>query len=196
MTVRQQWSIVGAVVLLIGGGLFAATKLMGGELFPVSVGSQAPQFHATVVEPSGPTGPVRTLDDYRGKVVLVNVWATWCGPCRQEAPTLEKLYQEYGPKGFKIVAISVDDGPGAEQKVRDFVKEFGLTFDILHDGTGAIERAYQVSGYPENFVIDRHGVIRKKVYTQDWTQPGNRALIAQLLAEGAQVEGTQTEGTP
>lgn len=184
MTVRQQWSVVGAIVLLIGGALFAATKLMGGELFPVSVGSQAPQFHAAVVEPSGPTGPVRTLDDYRGQVVLVNVWATWCGPCRQEAPTLEKLYQEFGPKGLKIVAISVDDGPGAEQKVRDFVKEFGLTFDILHDDSGAIERAYQVTGYPENFVIDRRGVIRKKVYTQDWTQPGNRALIAQLLAEG------------
>jgi thiol-disulfide isomerase/thioredoxin len=118
-------------------------------------------------------------------VVLLNVWATWCGPCRLEAPTLEKLYKEYGPQGLKIVAVSIDEGPGALQKVRDFVQEFGLTFDILHDDTRAIEKAYQVTGYPENFVIDRNGVIRKKIYAQDWTSQGNRALIAQLLAERA-----------
>jgi peroxiredoxin len=118
-------------------------------------------------------------------VILFNVWQTWCPPCRQEAPTLEKLYQEFGPKGLKIVSVSLDEGPDAGKKIRDFAKEFGLTFEILHDDSGNIERSYQLTGWPENFVIDRHGVIRKKAYAQDWSAQGNRALIAQLLAEGA-----------
>ncbi|HEX5437912.1 MAG TPA: TlpA disulfide reductase family protein [Gemmatimonadaceae bacterium] len=180
MTLRQQWSVVGVIVLVLGGGLFAATRFMGGQLFPVSVGSHAPSFQASVL---GHPQQTRTLDDYRGQVVLLDIWASWCVPCRQEAPTLEKLYQEFGPKGLRIVSVSVDAGPGADQKVRDFAKEFGLTFPLLHDGTGTIQHIYQTTGVPENFVIDRQGIIRKKVYAEDWTSPGNQALIRQLLSE-------------
>jgi thiol-disulfide isomerase/thioredoxin len=186
MTLKQQWSTVGVVVLVLAGGLFAASRFMGDQLFPVSIGSHAPDFHANVIEPpdsAGVPAETRSMADYRGQVVLLNVWATWCGPCRQEAPTLEKLYQEFGPEGLKIVSVSIDAGPGADQKVRDFAKEFGLTFEMLHDDTGAIQKTYQITGYPENFVIDRNGVIRKKIYAQDWTTQANRALVSELLAE-------------
>jgi peroxiredoxin len=79
--------------------------------------------------------------------------------------------------------VSIDE-PGAETKIRDFAREFGLTFQILYDPSGAMENEYQTTGVPETFVIARDGVIRKKVIgASDWNSDGNRALIAQLLAE-------------
>ena len=100
MTLRQQWSIVGLFVLLIAGGLFAATRIFGDELFPVSVGSRAPDLHAVTLDT---TSTPKTLDDYKGQVVLLNIWATWCGPCRVEMPSIEKLHQALGPQGLKVV---------------------------------------------------------------------------------------------
>lgn len=180
MTVRQQWTAVSLFVLILAGGLFAATRFMGDELFPVSVGTKAPDFHARTL---AATPAVKALDDYRGQVVLLNIWATWCLPCRVEMPSIEDLQREMGPRGLKIVSVSVDD-PGQEQKVRDFARQYGLTFEILHDGSGAIEKQYQTTGVPETFVIGRDGVIRKKVIgASRWDSDANRALLTQLLAE-------------
>ena len=123
----------------------------------------------------------KTLGDYKGKVVLLNVWATWCEPCRVEMPSIEKLHREFGPQGLSVVAISVDD-PGAEQRVRDFVKELGLTFEVLHDPKQVTTRNYQITGYPETFLIARDGIIRKKLIgASDWSSEGNRALVRELL---------------
>jgi peroxiredoxin len=188
MTARQQWAAVLAVVVLLGLGLAAAVHFAGDELFPVTVGSPAPAFSGTVVVDHG--APVneaapRTLASYRGQVVLLNVWATWCEPCRVEMPSLEALYRQVGPQGLHVVALSIDD-PGAEQAIRSFVKEYGLTFEVLHDAPAAVKVAYQTSGVPETFVIGRDGVIRKKVIgAMDWNSEANRRLIAQLLAERA-----------
>ena len=180
MTARTQWAIVGGIVLLLAGGLFAATRYMGDELFPVEIGTKAPGWTATTLD-AAPRP--RTLADYRGDVVLLNIWATWCGPCRIEMPSIQKLHQAWGPKGLKVVAVSIDD-PGAEQAIRDFAKEYGLTFEILHDAPGAIQKEYQTTGVPETFVIARDGTIRKKVIgAVNWDSPGNQALIAQLLGE-------------
>lgn len=126
-------------------------------------------------------GKVLHLADFRGKVVLLNVWATWCEPCRVEMPSIEKLHREFGPHGLSVVAISVDD-PGAEQRIRDFVKELGLTFEVLHDPKQVTTRNYQITGYPETFLIARDGVIRKKLIgASDWSSEGNRALVRELL---------------
>ena len=78
--------------------------------------------------------------------------------------------------------LAIDDA-GAEQKVRDFVKEFGITFDVVHDPAGQIQKTYATTGVPENFVIGADGTVRKKAYAQDWNSPENRALIARLLDE-------------
>jgi len=177
MTVKQQWGIVLGVVLLLAGGLVAATRYLGDELFPVTVGSQAPNFAARTL---GAEPRTKTLADYRGDVVLLSIWATWCGPCRVEMPSMQALYRDYGSKGLKIVAVSVDD-PGSEEQIREFAKEYGLTFEILHDPSGEIQRAYKTTGVPENFVIGRDGVIRKKSFMDRWSSPGNRALVAELL---------------
>jgi len=184
MTVKQQWGVVLGVVLLLGGGLLAATRYLGDEIFPVSVGSAAPAFAAQTLDAPGRT---KTLADYKGQVVLLNVWATWCGPCRVEMPSMQALHEAYGPKGLKIVAVSIDD-PGAEETIRAFAREYGLTFEILHDPSGAIQKSYQTTGVPETFVLGRDGVIRKKVIgAADWDSPPNRALVAQLLGVPAVV---------
>jgi peroxiredoxin len=182
VTVRQQWIAVFAFLLLVGTGVFAATTLLGDQLFLISVGSKAPDFRAVTLDS---VARPKTLADYRGEVVLVNVWATWCAPCRVEMPSIQKLHDSYGPKGLKIIAVSIDD-PGQSSAIRDFSKDYGLSFEILHDKSAEIRRSYQTTGVPETFVIGRDGVIRKKwIGPADWNSPANRALIEQLLAEKA-----------
>jgi len=183
MTMRQQWIVVLAIVGLLGGGLFAATRLLGDELFPVTVGSKAPEFAAATVDAT----PVpKTLADFRGKVILLNVWATWCVPCVVEMPSIQKLHAEFADRGLQVIAVSVDDA-GAEEKIRSFLVEHRLTFLVLHEPSGAIQRAYQTTGVPETFVIGADGVIRKKVIgISDWSSEANRALIAQLLGVPAE----------
>lgn len=178
MTARQQWTIVLGIVAMLAMLLAAATHYLGDELFPVSVGSEAPPLSAVTIDGTTRT---RTLKDYEGKVVLLNVWATWCEPCRVEMPSIEKLHREFAPRGLAVVAVSVDEA-GTEDHIREFVRELGLTFEILHDPAKAISRDWQITGYPETFVIGREGTIRKKVIgAADWSSPANRALIGELL---------------
>ena len=178
MTARQQWGVVGAIVAVLALGLWVATRTLGDELFPVTVGSAAPDFAANTLDAHPRT---KSLADYKGQVVVLNIWATWCGPCRIEMPSIQALQQSLGPKGLKIVAVSVDD-PGSEEAIRDFAKEYGLTFEILHDPTGKIQKAYQTTGVPETFVIGRAGVIRRKVIAADtWNSLDNRRQLAQML---------------
>jgi peroxiredoxin len=177
MTSRQQWIIVGSIVGAMAIALGSASYFLRDQLFPVAVGAQAPDFKAKVLG----ADRYKTMADYKGQVMLLNVWATWCEPCKQELPSLEKLYQEYGPKGLKLVAVSIDDFV-TEDSIRTFAKTYGITFEVLHDSTHAIERVYQTTGYPETFIIGPEGTIRRKwIGPDDWTSQGNRSLIAQLL---------------
>jgi len=198
MTSRQQWSTVAVIVAVLAGVAAVGNHFIGREFALVTLGSRAPDFRAVVVAktPASPS-QLRTIRDYRGDVVLLNIWATWCAPCRVEMPSIEALQRTYGPRGLRVVSISVDD-PGTDSTIRAFVARYGLTFEVLRDTTvpamtptgdrtpGAIERTYQTTGVPETFVIARDGVIRKKVIGADnWSSPGNQSLIAQLLREPA-----------
>lgn len=177
MTLRQQWAAVGIVVALIAGTVAIGMHLMRNQLFPVTVGSTAPAFQA----PELATGRMRSLADYRGKVLLLNLWATDCEPCRVEMPSIEQLQREYGDSGLHIIAVSEDDYAGRDS-IAGFVKHLGLTFEVLHDSAQKVGQAYQITGYPETFVIGPEGTIRKKwIGAADWSSEGNRALIAQLL---------------
>lgn len=192
MTMRQQWTAILAVVALLVLGGWVATRTLGDELVSVAPGSRAPAFTANAVQTSTANGAAarpaigtRGLADYRGQVVLVNIWATWCAPCREEIPSLQALYRDFAPKGFKVVAVSVDDAADAPRKIREFLAPYHVTYDVLHDSAGAIQKTYQSTGVPENFVIGADGVVRKKAYAQDWNSPENRALVARLLDEPA-----------
>lgn len=179
MTIRRQWLAVAVAALLAATGVFAATAMIGDHLHVVGVGSQAPEFRAVPM-----TDTVqKTLADYRGDVVLVNIWATWCGPCRVEMPSIQQLHESYGPRGLKIVAISIDEA-GQSDAIREFTSDFKLTFEVLHDRSAAIRIGYQTVGVPETFVIGRDGIIRKRwTGPADWNSAANRALIERLLAE-------------
>jgi peroxiredoxin len=98
-------------------------------------------------------------------------------------PSIEQLHKAYGPKGLKIVAVSIDD-PGTDAGIRAFAKQYGLTFEILHDPTGKIVDEYDITGYPETFIVGKDGVIRKKLMSAtDWNSPEARALVDRLLME-------------
>lgn len=183
MTSRKQLVVVALILVVVASLAAAGRYFLSDELEPVGVGTKAPQFVAMTVESTPRT---RTLDDYKGQVVLINIWATWCAPCRVEMPSIEKLNADYAPKGLKVIAISVDD-PGSDAAVREFAKEYHLTFEVLHDPggqDGKVSRDYQTSGYPETVIVGRDGIIRRKFLgASDWNSPSNRALIERLLAE-------------
>ncbi len=104
-------------------------------------------------------GDTVSLASFPGQVVLLNLWATWCAPCRSETPYLQSLSEEYGPEGLEIVGISMDTGDAADQ-VAMFVEEYGVTYTILHDPKMLGMEIYQVLGLPATFLIDREGVLR------------------------------------
>jgi len=172
----KQWVAVGVIVAVLAAGAVLAIKLAP-EIFPVEVGSSAPSFQAADLKTGQPT----TLADFKGQVVLLNVWATWCEPCKIEMPSMEQLERELGPRGLKIVAVSIDEG--GPDVVRQFARDYGLTFRILHDPSGHIQRVYQTTGVPESFVINRQGKIVKKVIgAADWDATVNKDLMRRLLA--------------
>jgi cytochrome c biogenesis protein CcmG, thiol:disulfide interchange protein DsbE len=180
MTAAQQMKVVAAIVAVLGGALWYGSHALKDELVGVDVGARAPIFAGATLDAPAKS---KSLADYKGKVVLLNIWATWCGPCRTEMPSIEALHKEFGPKGLHVVAVSIDD-PGKADDIRKFLKDFGLTFEVLHDSTKAIQAAYQTTGVPETFVIAADGTIRKKyIAAADWNSAPNRALIAQLLKD-------------
>jgi cytochrome c biogenesis protein CcmG/thiol:disulfide interchange protein DsbE len=180
MTLRQQWMIVGAILALLLVTLGVGAFVLRDELFPVEVGSRAPEFAARTVDGSN---VVRSLEDYRGKVVVLNIWATWCRPCIVEMPSFERLRRQVPDTNLRIVAVSIDDFVSGDS-VQAFARALGVTFDILLDSLHAIDRRYQVTGYPETFVIARDGTIRKKwIGPADWSSPANVALIKDLLRQ-------------
>ncbi|MEO7522162.1 MAG: TlpA disulfide reductase family protein [Gemmatimonas sp.] len=184
MTARQQWAVVGAIVAVLAIGGFTAMHFLEDELTTIGVGSKAPGFVALTM-PSAGEGhrTAKTLSSYRGDVVLLNIWATWCVPCRTEMPSIQALHENLGPKGLKVVAVSVDQ-PGFEDTIESFAKELGLTFEILHDSTSAIRTIYRTTGVPETLLIARDGTIRRKwIGPEDWNSPGNQRLITTLLAD-------------
>jgi thiol-disulfide isomerase/thioredoxin len=126
---------------------------------------------------------VSLRERYKGHVTLVNIWATWCQPCKAEMPSMQRLYDSLGARGFRIAAVSIDEGDATD--VRNFAQALHLTFDILQDRSGRIQETYQTTGVPESFLLDREGTLVKRVIgAHDWSSPVNRSLVERLLAEG------------
>jgi thiol-disulfide isomerase/thioredoxin len=167
---------VGAIV---AGLILGAIALVKFAPVPegVEVGKRAPDFRALDVA-SGDSVTFR--EEYAGQVTLVNIWATWCPPCREEMPAMQRLYDALKDKGFRIAAVSIDEGNIKD--VTAFTSSLGITFDILHDKSGRIEQIYQTTGYPESFLIDKNGIIvRKQIGDHPWGSLANQRIVAELL---------------
>lgn len=187
MTQRGQWIFVLAIVGALAGALVLGVTLTP-ALQPVGVESKAPDFAAVNVA----SGDTVRFDGYEGDVVLLNIWATWCAPCVTEMPSIQRLYDELGPAGLRVVAISVDNAD--LEHVRDWIDERDFTFDVLHDQSARIEREYQTTGVPESFVINRDGIIVKKVIgAVEWDHPTQVALMRRLLGADEQPTEERTQ---
>lgn len=135
----------------------------------VKVGEEAPDFRAKSYN-----GANQRLAEYRGKVVLLNFWATWCGPCRQEMPELEQLFQKYSNSGFTVLGLNIDN---QIQDVDAYLKDVPVSFPVLFDPKQKISQNYNVSEMPNTVIIDRDGKVR---YLHKGYQPG---LINKYEAE-------------
>ena len=173
------YALLGVVLLIV------TAWLNQDRVQPVTAGTVAPEFEVNDLD-----GGLARLSDHKGEVVLMNIWATWCGPCRVEMPSMERLYQEIQEDGFEIMAVSIDAAlgrfdqagrPGGDIEV--FADSLGLTFAMLHDPSGGIQRLYRTTGVPETFLIGRDGIIYKKVSGgTEWDAPQHKELIQRLLA--------------
>lgn len=139
------------VVLILASGL---TACVGDGPPPPRIGEPAPAYEAVTLE-----GDTVSLESLRGQVVLLNLWATWCAPCRHETPFLQAIYEEHRDRGFEVVGVSMDTGDQTAS-IRDFVEEYGVEYTILHDRTMRGMDLYQVLGLPATFLLDREGVVR------------------------------------
>jgi cytochrome c-type biogenesis protein len=158
MTARRLGRMRAAAVLaaLVGAALLGAG--CGGDgprrLAAVEVGKPAPEYASLTL--AGDTASLATL---RGDVVLLNIWATWCHPCRTEIPELERLYQQHKARGLTVVGVSIDAG-GEDDAVRDFAREYGMTFPVWRDADGRVSTVFGAIGVPATYLIDRAGTLR------------------------------------
>jgi len=180
MSSRSSTLLLGAGVALAG----ALAWLFAGEApAPVDRGSPAPAFELPRVEGGAPV----SLASLRGKVVLLNFWATWCKPCEDELPAMQRLHQELAGTDFALVGVSVDADVAP---VLQFRERLGLGFTLLLDSDQRVARAYQTFRYPESLLIGRDGVILERyVGSKEWDSAAYVDRIRRVLAAGPDTSG-------
>ena len=124
-------------------------------------GTAAPDFQLQSF-----SGSTVSLSQHKGDVVMINFWATWCGPCRQEMPILDELYARYQRAGFQLLGINIDDEPA---RAKAMLEELGVSFPVLFDDQKAVSELYAVQAMPVSVMVDRDGVVR---YTHHGYKPG------------------------
>lgn len=135
---------------------FLAAALALSLVLPVAgaleAGSKMPEIGLTDL-----SGKQVTVASLAGKVVVVDFWATWCAPCKEELPVLEKLYKKYGSKGLVVVGVSVDKDAS---NIKGFLKKVGVTFPVVHDANHQVSGRYQPPRMPSSYIVDRKGIVR------------------------------------
>jgi len=165
-------------LLTLAVAVWAAPRLLPhlGAIAGIETGDRrAPRYDVTTLD-----GARLTPESLRGSVVLVNVWATWCGPCRAEMPLLERMYERHRDEGFVILGLSVDRAPA--EAVRAFARQRGVTYPIAVVGPDGVSAFGGVHGYPTSFLIDRGGVVRHEVLgplAPASLEPATRRLLAE-----------------
>lgn len=164
------WTVFSRVPSAVGAPLSSSPGPREGFL--------APDFTLDALD-----GTKVTLSELRGKIVVVNLWATWCFPCRAETPALERSYEQYRDSGVVVLGVNLTNQDSVSD-AKSFVQEFKLTYPILLDRDGNVAYLYQLRGIPTTFFINRHGVIRTAVVGGPMSETFIRSKIEALLREG------------
>jgi len=155
---------------LIKQGIILAILLASSSVFAGAIKGAAPDFTLKSL-----SGKNVKLSEYRGSVVMINFWASWCGPCRQEMPALEQLYKRYQDLGFVILGVNTDEDPS---KSRILLKDIKVTFPVLFDSNNNIVKTYDVQAMPTTYLVDRNGNLR---YVHKGYKPGYELNYAQQI---------------
>ena len=174
-TLSQVRAIVLSVVgVVLSNPVQASDAAMA--LIPASERKPAPSFTLANLQ-----GEPVTLLEYKGRVVLLNFWATWCLPCRQEMPGMQSVWQTYQAQGLTVLAVSIDTV--APERIAKFVKKLQLSFPILLDAEDQASSLYRVSGLPASFLLDRDGRVASVITgSREWSNAESLTVIEQLLA--------------
>jgi len=177
--IKEKWPylVAAALVVLVVGYVFKTANIT-----PVSVGMVAPDFTLSTVD-----GRSVHLSDYRGKVVMLNFWATWCKPCRQEMPSMEEMYHGFkniAGERFDLIAVN-ENNMFYQGKIKPFLHQYGIDFTVPVDPMGKLDHLYKITGVPETFVIDQKGVVAEHVIgPRDWRMKQSLLVVHSLLDNG------------
>ena len=177
--------LIFAVGTVIFAAVFSIVWLQSAKYEPLAVGKPAPDFALADLNDKS-----YRLSDFRGKVVFLNFWATWCKPCREEMPSMEILNKNFEKDGLVILAVSIDRVTTTKD-ISPFVKGMNLTFPVLVDSWGKTDKPYKRMGVPETFIIDQQGIIQEIVIgPRDWTRLDSLQILTKLLNVTPKTAGT------
>ena len=175
---KKQWPYLAAVALAVGGTALAL--LWPASPHAVEIGESAPDFSLPLF--SGAPQGAFNLRDYRGHVVVVNFWATWCPPCVAETPSLEKFAEQVRPLGVAVVGVSVNQSAA---DIQQFAAQYHLTFIMARDPLQALSHRYGTYQFPETYILDRKGRLASKIISNtDWTDPRMLEFVRSLAERG------------
>jgi peroxiredoxin len=178
----RRWRLISLAILLLGASWTWASHIPasvadGGQLPSPHAGFPAPDFTLETL-----SGATTSLTEQRGKVVIVNLWASWCGPCRAEMPAIQRLYDAQREEGLTVPAIH-STFQDSEASARAFADELGLSFPIVLDRDGEVSRRYRLRALPSTFIVDRKGIIRDVIFGGPLSEATLRSKVDPLLAE-------------
>lgn len=179
---RTRWLVLTAIVLVTGSAWIwvsavPGSETTGGRIPSPREGFLAPDFTLDLL-----VGGEMTLSEQQGNVVIINLWASWCPPCRAEMPALQQVYLDNRDRGLEVLAVNTTF-QDQESAAAAFAKEFGLTFSILMDRTGDVSRQYLLRAMPSTFFVDREGVIRKVIIGGPMSEATLQTAVEELLQE-------------
>jgi peroxiredoxin len=173
---RRLEVIMKKIIFLIFAGCLVLFITACGKAPVATVGNPAPDFETVDLK-----GNVWSLSKLKGKVVFVNFWATWCAPCREEMPSMQRLYAKLPKDKFEMIALFNNDKKPA---VTNFVSQLGLTMPILSDEYNFAGTKYSLTGVPETFIVDKQGIIREKfIGPAEWDSPDNVEMLMKYINE-------------
>lgn len=168
--------------LLLGAGWMWLSRAPQGSLTEGKIPAPQAGFLAPAVELKDLAGKTVRLSELRGQVILLNIWATWCPPCRAEMPAIQRAYEAYRAQGFNVLAVN-STAQDEAAAVAPFAAQYGLTFPILLDENGVVTRSYRVTSLPTSFFIGRDGIIREVVIGGPMDEALLKTRIENLLKE-------------